>query len=200
MCVGDAGLDPAEARGRAEEILARPEFQPDEPSWLERVVEWVFDRFGDVVGGAADNSVVGLVVLALVIAGLVFLATRLAGRVQRDRPVAASSVEVDHEKGPGHWHAEADRHEAAGRWKEAMGCRYRALVAELAERDAIDGLPARTTGELRAQVSAGCPAAGAPFGEASDLFDQVWYAGAPAGPEQSRELATLTHDAVEATR
>ena len=49
------------------------------------------------------------------------------------------------------WRAEAAAHDAAGRWREALRCRYRALVAELAGRGLVEEIPGRTSGEYRIQ-------------------------------------------------
>ena len=93
------------------------------------------------------------------------------------------------------WRSEAAKHEAAGRWRDALRCRYRALVAELAGNGLLDDVPGKTTGEERADIARAVPEASPPFSEATALFDDVWYGDAPTGPSENERLRSLS-DAV----
>src|SRR5207244_8332949 len=92
---------------------------------------------------------------------------------------------------PGDWEAGAAGHEAAGRWRDAVRCRYRALVADLARRGVVDEVPGRTSGEYRAEVTASLPAAAADFTGATDLFERAWYGAADAGPDDDERFKRL---------
>ena len=72
-----------------------------------------------------------------------------------------AAVAVDRSREPVNWRAEADEHRRDGRFREALRCRYRALVGDLARRGLIDEIPGRTTGEERAQLRVIRPVAGA---------------------------------------
>ena len=95
--------------------------------------------------------------------------------VDPDDDALLGTVVIDRSREPGAWRAEADGHRAAARYRDALRCRYRALVADLARRGLIDEIPGRTTGEERRQLRASAPNALPFFREAADLFDAAWY-------------------------
>jgi len=84
-------------------------------------------------------------------------------------------VAVDRSREPVNWRKEADEHRREGRFRDALRCRYRALVGDLARRGLIDEIPGRTTGEERAQLRRVTPLAAKPFNAAADMFDGAWY-------------------------
>ena len=84
-------------------------------------------------------------------------------------------VVVDRSREPFSALADADEHRRAGRYRDAVRCRYRALVGDLARRGLVDEIPGRTTGEERAQMGRTQPAASRPFAAAADLFDGAWF-------------------------
>jgi hypothetical protein len=145
-----------------------------------------------VAGGSSfDLSWVSLLIWVLLIAGVIALVVLLVrfvvGRGWNRRPrrddeadldldeMELAAVAVDRSREPVNWRAEADDHRRAGRFRDALRCRYRALVGDLARRGLIDEIPGRTTGEERAQLGRARPAASGPFTAAADLFDDAWY-------------------------
>lgn len=88
-------------------------------------------------------------------------------------------VIIDRSREPWSWREEADAHAAAGRVRDALRCRYRALVGDLARRGLLDEIPGRTTGEERDQLIVSAPEAADRFDAAADLFDAAWYGDAP---------------------
>ena len=190
-------MDADEARRRAAAILARAEFRPARPNPLRRVLDPVgrfLARFlSSLGGGSGAGSVVGWVLVVGVAAGLVVLVVRALRR----RPAAAGAAAGDApptvvvRRAADEWRAEAAAHAAAGRWREALRCRYRAVVAELADRGVVDDGPATTTGRSRAQVAAGRPELGPAFAEATEAFDRVVYGGAPADAQAVARLDAL---------
>lgn len=106
------------------------------------------------------------------------------GRRRRRRETSDSDADetehlepriVDHRRQPSSWRDEADDHRRAGRCRDALRCRYRALVGDLARRRVLDEIPGRTTGEERLQLAQLAPDGSAPFALAADLFDGAWY-------------------------
>ncbi|MDO8363762.1 MAG: DUF4129 domain-containing protein [Actinomycetota bacterium] len=89
--------------------------------------------------------------------------------------IEGDAVAVDRSREPVNWRSEAEQHRQAGRYRDALRCRYRALVGDLARRGLIDEIPGRTTGEERAQLRRVQPSASTPFNSAADLFDGAWY-------------------------
>ena len=145
-------------------------------------------------GGSGTNldwvgALLWLVLIAAVLAMLVYVVRYLlerSGRGRAKRPrdpgdadeldqVEQEAVTIDRSREPTNWRAEAEEHRRAGRYREAMRCRYRALVGDLARRGLIDEIPGRTTGEERTQLHQVQPDAGSPFTAAADLFDGAWY-------------------------
>lgn len=182
---------PAEAREAADQVLQRSEYQWEQgESLIERVVEWIAERFADLLEplgfGAGGLPVwIGWLVLAGLGALVGFLVFRARGgwsrsaapRVEKGSRIVLTEGEVDLD-----WAAEVDRCEREGRWRDALRARYRVLVGELASRGLIGDLVGRTTGELLAEVRQTVPAAGPPFAAATELFEETWYGGATVGP------------------
>jgi hypothetical protein len=92
------------------------------------------------------------------------------------------------------WRKEAERLEQAGEWKGGLRCRYRALVAELVERDILRDVPGRTAGEYRAELRDHAPGAAVPFAGASELFERAWYGDLPTGPDETERFRALADD------
>ncbi len=163
-------------------------------------------------GGGFDLSIVSLLLWVLLIAavvGLLYLLLRWAatksGRTLalRKSPagddgdgdvVERDAVAVDRSREPINWRAEAEQHRLAGRYRDALRCRYRALVGDLARRGLIDEIPGRTTGEERAQLRRVTPAASAPFNSAADLFDGAWYGHSDVDAADDDRFQALERD------
>lgn len=180
--------DPDEVRRAADEILARPEFLPEPRSLQERVFEWIADAFGrlieDATGGGRGSIVaIAVIVVATAVAGWALY--RLVRTMSRDRRVAVDVGDDDVGRSPRDWLAEAAVHEAKGDWRQAVRCRYRALVAELTDRGLLEEVPGRTSGEYRRLVASALPDGAPPFAAASDTFDRAWYGSNPAGPDDA---------------
>ena len=190
-------VEPADASRRATEILGRPEFRTTGPTPLQRALAAVGRFFARIfgwlagrlpraaAGGGGGANVVGWV-LVLAAVGVVVV---LVVRSRRRRPAAAEAEPdepaptVEARRSGDAWRVEAAAHAAAGRWREALRCRYRAVVAELVDRGVVGGTAGETTGHERAQVAERLPELGGPFAGLSDEFDEVVYGGAPVGPE-----------------
>lgn len=184
----DGGLDEAgvpadEARRVADEVLARPEFRRPAPTLVERAQRWLAEALGRIferlVGGGAP-TLVGWLVLGGFVAGIVLVVVRFGRSVSVEARGPGVVVDVARPRTSAEWLAEAAEHEEAGRPRLAIRCRYHALVTDLDERGLLDETPARTTGEERAVLSRAVPGLAGPFAAATEVFDAVWYGGAPA--------------------
>jgi Domain of unknown function (DUF4129) len=197
-------IDPAKVRNATRQILRQRQFQPPRRNLLQAAWHWlttelgklISSLFGGGVGGSfATNggTVLVVVVVAVVVTGLVLVTVRrrrLAGHRGARDPAVALRRE-GRSRSPSEWRAEAAAHEAAGRWRDALRCRYRALVAELVGRGLIEEIPGRTSGEYRGDVTAVAPAAGPAFDGATELFEQAWYGDRPTGPEDQDRFDDL---------
>lgn len=211
--------DPAEVRETADEILERSEYNPSETlgELIQRKIaelfDWLFGGFQGPggSGGSGGGGILGwlawLVLVLLLLGVVVFLVRaiasgRLSGsrrRGHRGRDDDGFVVEVGQEQSSASWLGEAEGHEAAGRWRNGIQCRYRALIVELASRGVVDEAAGRTSGELRQEVMAVASSAGAELGaplgedfsEATELFEEIWYGGLETGPAERDRFAEL---------
>jgi hypothetical protein len=181
--------DPDRVREAVREVLARPEFRPPERSLLQRAFDWLLEQAGRLLaelGASGAGGIVGLAVLALALLGIGLLAARFS-RGMTPSPEVRAAVPGAPRRPAADWRAEAEAHERAGAWRQAVRCRYRALVAELAARGLVDEVPGRTAGEYRREVGRSLPDAAADFAGATELFELAWYGrGEPGAPEASR--------------
>ena len=147
--------------------------------------------------------IVGLVVLLIVIVRLVASGGRSRRRRTADTDddpdeIELAVVAIDRSREPVNWRAEADTHRREGRFRDALRCRYRALVGDLARRGLIDEIPGRTTGEERAQLREVRPVASTPFDAAADLFDDAWYGNVPLEASDDDRFQSLERDVLGA--
>lgn len=190
---GDAA-DPQQVRQEAKDILARREYQPPEKSIGERIgdeVSKAFSRIINALSSGGAGSAFGWICILALLGGLVFLIVRVGRTVQRV-PDHTPEVTVEVQRTPTEWRGEAERYEAAGDWKEALRCRYRAMVADLVDRSVLPDIPGRTVGEHRRDVQAAVPDATADFHGAAELFERAWYGEYPTGQPENEQFRTLS--------
>jgi hypothetical protein len=160
-------------------------------------------------GGGALASMVELVLwvlFAALVAALLYVVVRALmtarpGRRRRRRATAGTSGDVEAEplaplgddvsRDPAEWRREAEAHRAAGRFRDAIRCRYRALVGDLAQRGLIEAVPGRTSGEERAQMFEVSPRVAPDFTVAADLFDDAWYGHIRVADDDVRQMEAL---------
>jgi Domain of unknown function (DUF4129) len=202
-----------EARAEARNILADDRYRgADFPQpfggpldWvgdqIRAAIEWVEDLGGDVPGGP-------LVVWMVLAAGVLLLATVIAGTTIRRRAIAierARRAALPPTEDPRALEREAERAEGAGEWERAVRLRFRAGLLRLDRRHVIAYRPSLTTGEVARAV--GSPA----FAEVGERFDAIAYGGRPAEREDAEaarrgweavlaEAAAADHDAGRAER
>jgi hypothetical protein len=187
--------DPDAVREAAERILAEPRYdRPPEPL-VDRVLGWFGDLISDALGGlvaGGGGAVVAWVVLLGAVAAVVHLVAR-HGRVGplRAVPVSRPATMVELSRSADQWRADAATLEAAGRWREGLRCRHRALVADLVRAGAIPEQPGRTAREHARDVARTRPEVAVAMAAATDLFEAAWYGGAPTGAAEAARFADL---------
>jgi Domain of unknown function (DUF4129) len=207
LLLGELRFDDPSAddvRRTMREIFERPEFQRSK-SLLQRVVDQILEWLGrntDVqapgVSPSGWGGPIGTIVLwvaaILVVIALALLVRKiiLAWRPRRKTTSKPVDVHVDDERDATEWASDAEALEAAGRWKDAIRCRYRELVARLVESETVSPMAGRTTGELRADLASGAPVVAREFSEATLLFELPWYADAPTGPPENHRFRELS--------
>ena len=193
--------DPQQVREVVREVLARPEFRPPERSLVERAYDWVLEAIGRLLGaiaGSGAGGIVGLVLLALVLAGVGVLVARFSRGLTPSAEVAA--VPVGRRRSAADWRADAEAQERAGAWREAVRSRYRALVADLAAHGLVEEVPGRTAGEYRREVGRAVPAAAADFAGATELFEVAWYGRSDTGAREAAHLRDLSDRVLQRAR
>lgn len=196
--IPEPGTD--EANQRADEILDDPKFDEPPKSVFDRIFEWIAEQLDKIpfpdlgVPGGGGGQVIGYVFLFLLAVLAIFLLskTKLSGRRRRDEPdfiVAGDEARTQHE-----WVSEAERYEADGQWKQALRCRFRALVGSLVDRGVVRDIPGRTTGEYRLEVSRNAAGVAKPFADAAELFDLAWYGDEPTGATENQMFRALADD------
>jgi len=203
--LGTVAQDPDQVRQRACDIVSsnpltcttvapkppKPASAPPDLSWLSWLI-W-------------------MVLLAAVVVLVVVILRAIARRPRRPRDrggddtddaideIELGAVAVDRSREPFDWRAEAEAHRGAGRYRDAVRCRYRALVGDLARMGLVDEIPGRTTGEERRQLRAVVPGAASPFDAAADLFDGAWYGHATVAAGDDDRFRALEADVLAAT-
>ncbi|HEX7166047.1 MAG TPA: DUF4129 domain-containing protein [Acidimicrobiales bacterium] len=193
--------DPEDVREAAEEVLSRPEFAEPPKSIYDRVLDALGDAINRVLSTLFEggrSSVVAWIALTVVVFVIAFLIVKVARAVRRPPPGEPGfTVETDVRRPAVEWDEEAARHAAEGRWRDALRCRYRALVARLASAGAVDEIPGRTAGEYRREVGRTRPQVAPPFAEATDLFERAWYGHRPTGEDDDRRFRELAGRVLE---
>ncbi|NNE95023.1 MAG: DUF4129 domain-containing protein [Acidimicrobiales bacterium] len=191
---------PEDLRQRADEVLAQDKFAPEEPGLLDRAWERVIELISDLLSVVADSTVfggvaIGWIILAAMVGLIVFFLYRYLPRYGSSgrRSVEPTIVVERAHRSRDEWLAEARDAESAGRYREAVRARYRAMVAGLVDRGEIPEDPGATPNELRSAFG-GSERRTAPFGSATAAYSDVWYGGDRAERADSERFATWDSD------
>lgn len=166
-------------------VLARAEYAGVQPTLLDRFWLLLSDALGrllDALTGSGSGSLLGTVIILGFAVVALAAAVRFARTVRPD-PERAAAVDVRVGRSGDDWRADGAREEAAGDWRQALRCQYRALVADLARAGLVEEVAGRTAGEYLAAVRADLPAAAEPFARATAAFEAAWYGRRPVGPD-----------------
>lgn len=187
---------PDEVHDAVREVLARAEYQRPKPGFVQRLREAaldLIDRALSALVGGGRGTIIAWAILAVAVLAIVVVATRFARGVTRDPGRKVATV-VMSRRGAADWRADAEAAERAGHWRQALRCRYRSLVAELAERGLVEEVAGRTAGEYRAEVAGAAPAVASSFAGATELFERAWYGEAPTGQDEALRFRGLADD------
>jgi hypothetical protein len=173
-------VEPERVRQTVDEVLSRPEYEPLEPGFLERGATWLEARIAELlaaVTGTGEGALIGWALLGLAVAVVAVLVVRFTRGVRRD-PGAPGPLAGSVGRGPEEWARDAAEHAGAGRYRDAVRCRYRALLAELAAAGLVEEVPGRTAGEYRDEIADAAPDAADAVGAVTAVFEAVWYGDA----------------------
>ncbi len=187
---------PEAVRDAIGEVLSRAEYQRPEPGLVQRLRDAVIDFVERILGallGGGRGTVVAWAILAVAVLAIVVVAIRFGRGVTRDPGRGVDSVATPR-RGAAEWRADAEAAERAGQWRQALRCRYRALVAELADRGLVEEVAGRTAGEYRVEMAGAAPAVAAPFAGATELFERAWYGERPTGEDETVRFRGLADE------
>lgn len=187
----DVGRD--EARGAAARELADPIYDAAEPSWLERVMAWLLERFGDLVSALFEvtpGGAFGLIVL-LVLAVVIAVVVRLRmGKVARTAR-AGKAVFGERVRTAAEHRDAAEAALARGDVDSAVAERFRAIAREFEERGVLRQIAGMTADEIAAAAGGPLPGCAEDLRRAARAFDDVYYGGHAATVETYRFLCTV---------
>jgi Domain of unknown function (DUF4129) len=194
--------DPGEIHRAVDEVLARPEYRPAARPLLNQIWSWLLEKLAALLSGLSTTtaaSIIAVLVFVAILVLLALLAARFARTMSRSPEVAAAVV-AGPRRGAAEWRAEAEAHEAAGEWRQAVRCRYRALIADLARLGVVDEVPGRTSGEYLGEVGRNLPSAVEAFGGATQVFERAWYGRRPTGAGDAASVRQLAGRVLERSR
>ena len=187
---------PGEVRDAIGEVLSRAEYQRPAPGFVQRLRQAAIDLIERILGalvGGGRGTLIAWVILAAAVVAIVVVATRFGRGVTRDPGRGVHTV-ASVRRGAADWRADAEAAERAGEWRQALRCRYRALVADLADRGLVEEVAGRTAGEYRSEVAGAAPGVAAPFAGATELFERAWYGDAPTGRDEADRFRGLADE------
>lgn len=167
------------ARRTAEDELSEPAYHQDDPGLFHRILNWLWEHVGDLLGSAADASPGGTVGLLVILIVVVLLLVALRMRLGPPRPGHTGSGGTLFDARPrtaADHRATADAHAAERRWSEALQEQMRAIVRSLEERALLDAQLGRTADEAAAEAGHSLPGHSDELRAAARSFDEVTYA------------------------
>lgn len=177
----------------AKRILAEPQFRQPAKPWLVRLGDWLtrqLDRLLNALTSGGSAGVVAWILVAVVVGAAAYLVMRFSRRVQRDPGIRVERAPAER-RSASDWESLAAAHREAARWKDAIRCGYRALIASLAESKVVEEVPGRTAREYERIIGRNLPGAVKDFGDATELFEQVWYGDRETGSSEDQEFQAL---------
>ncbi|MFE3769777.1 DUF4129 domain-containing protein [Streptomyces sp. NPDC059122] len=187
------GISRDAAREAAERELSDPRYHQHDPNLLQRALDWLWDRIGELfneASGATPGGWAGLIAIAVFVL-LLIVALRLRLGAVRRTPTTRGTLFTDTPRTAAEHRAAADRHATAGHWNEAIQDRMRAIVLALEERALLTPGPGRTADEAAAEAGLVLPASAGQLRTAARTFDDVAYGGRPGTERAYALLADL---------
>ena len=190
----------AHVRELTKRILSEAQFHQPAKPWLTRLSDWLsreITRLLDTLASGTESGFIAWIIVGIAVAGAALLLRRFTRRIQRDPGIAVEHT-IAPKRTASDWNALAAAHRQAGQWREAVRCGYRAMVATLAERGVVDEVPGRTAREYERLIDRNLPGATVAFGDATDLFEAVWYGDRETGAEEEESLRRLREQVLQA--
>ncbi|MES1170660.1 MAG: DUF4129 domain-containing protein [Leifsonia sp.] len=199
----DVPVDPdgPEAQRWLVQELSKAEYQSAQPTPFDQLVQQIGDWINSLINGLGSVQipgignllgvvVIGIFVVLLVIAFLVFGLPRISRRSSADAAVFSPHDSRD----AAALRRDAERAAASGDYTLAVAEIFRALARGLDERTLVSSFPGSTASDLATRAARVFPDAAARLHDAAAAFDGVRYLGATGSAEQWQQLAALERE------
>lgn len=190
----------AAALARAE--LADPAYHPPDQPLLQRALQWLMDRVGELVdriGQAGPGGWPGVLGLVVLVVAAVAVVRWRAGPLARTARGETTLFEAGGPLSAAEHRRLAEVEARAGRYPHAVRERLRAVVRELEERGVLDPRAGRTADEAATAAGTALPELAEALRASAVRFDEVWYGGRAATRDDYDQLVDLDR-AVSAVR
>ena len=168
----------AQRAARAE--LRRGEYHRDDPGPLQRAVDWIGRKLGELLsGGSGTSHAVLLLLLLFLVLGIVLVARAGLPGAGPATPRGAPTTR-SHRRSASTTGELAARLTTEGRFAEALREWLRSAVATIEERGVLAPRPGRTGSVTAREAGPLLPDAAADLQVAMRSFDEVWFGGRPA--------------------
>ena len=192
LVIAAGPIDREDAREAARRELGKAIYQQRRAGWLESALNWIFERLARIfstVSSVAPGGVPGLVLLLVILVALVVVLGLRLGPLRRKDLL--SDTRDQSTRSADFYRAEAAGFAAAGKWREALRARFRAVIRELEQRGVLDSRAGRTAGEIATEASVAMPSIAAAMRRAAYVFDEVWYGDRPATREAYEAMVSV---------
>lgn len=194
-------LDPGndEARRWAEQELSDSDYQPPQPSWLdrfsERLWEWLADNIFGWFGGSDTIRVIVIVLAIALVLGLVVVVVRHLRRNPRVPEVASTPTSTTVMSGAARtaeeFRSEAENAYAAGQYDACVIASVRSMTRRGIERQLLADEPSLTAHDVAVDLGPRFPLHADALSRATDLFDAVAYGDRHASAESASRVLEL---------
>lgn len=191
-----------EAAKAAREELAKRLYHEDEPGFVSRAIQWLYERILEFLAQIASHSpggYWGILAIVVLIVLLVILIRWRVGKLARSRARADAVVFEGRARSAAEHRSDAEAAALAGDFEKAVRERFRAIVRDLEERTLIDERLGRTAYEVSTEVALVAPDAAEPMRSAATVFDEVCYGSRP-GSEHAYGVVRKADEAIRAIR
>jgi Domain of unknown function (DUF4129) len=182
----------AQAAARAE--LAKRAYHRNDPSLVDRGLEWLLKKLGKLLDASARHApghALGLLFIVVVLAAIVVVIVVRVGGLRRTAQGADLAIFGSGETTADDHRRAAAQFAADGLWAEAIRERLRAIARELEHRGVLDPRPGRTAAELSREAGVQLPALADDLRTATSVFDEVWYGSRTTTPADEELLRRL---------
>lgn len=184
-------IDRDAAHRAAQDELSKPIYSQGSArqhfvDWLNDLIYRLLQKTATLPGGWLTATVLFILLVIAVIAGVYLLRRTMRGRRGGDHSLfeAAQLTAAQHR-------ATAENYAAEGTWAAAIRHRLRAVARQLEETGVLRPAPGRTANELARDAGAILPHLAGELAEAATAFNDVTYGQQPGTPSAYQMIVEL---------